>query len=72
MNRMDVSIVFQDGDTPNMEFKMFSNRNKKGCSVWISGHEKGLDLIFQNHQDLAKLIRTLERAYKEGSKQHDD
>lgn len=72
MNRMDVSIVFQDGDTPNAEFRMLPSGNGKGCAVWIDGDESSLDLIFQNHKDLAKLIRTLERAYKEGRKKHDD
>lgn len=71
MNRMDVSIVYLEGKTPSVEFRNLPD-NKKACTVWVDSDGGGLHLIFQNHRDLAKLIRTLERAYKEGSKQHDD
>ena len=71
MNRMDVSIVYLEGKTPSVEFRNLPD-SKKACSVWIDSDGSSLDLIFMDHKDLAKLIRTLERVYKEGRKEHDD
>ena len=71
MNRMDVSVVYPEGEMPRVECRNLLN-NKKACAVWLDSDGSSLDLIFMDHKDLAKLIRTLERAYKEGSKRHDD